>query len=162
MSLHLSSGVIAMRAASVSSGVLVSTSPMRLDILWTCVSTQTEGISMAYERTHAAVFLPTMGSPHSSSVSSGTSPPYSSSRMRQQETMAFYFWAGKPAGRISSATAPGSARDIASMVGYARKRLSEAFRVLSSFVLWERMVAIRTWKGSHGHSGLRPSEFLPG
>ena len=47
MSDHLSSGVIAMSAYSVSSGVLVSTRPMRLDILCTWVSTQTDGMPMA-------------------------------------------------------------------------------------------------------------------
>ena len=42
------------------------------------------------------------------------------------------------------------------------KRLSDALRVLSSLVLWDRIVAISTWNGSQGHSGLSPSEFLPG
>jgi len=47
MSDHLSSGVMSMRANSVSVGSLVSTSPMRLEILWTWVSTHTDGIPMA-------------------------------------------------------------------------------------------------------------------
>ena len=51
---------------------------------------------------------------------------------------------------------------MASIVGYLWNRLSEALRVLSSLVRWDSMVAISTWNGSQGHSGLRPSELRPG
>lgn len=82
--------------------------------------------------------------------------------MMQQSTMAFPFCFGKPAGRTSSATSPGSADAMASIESYLRKRLSEAFRVLSSLVRWDSIVASSTWNGSQGHSGFNPSEFLPG
>ena len=162
MSFHLSSGVISIRANSVCSGVLVCTKPMRLDILCTWVSTHTDGMPMAYERTQAAVFLPTIGRDVRTSVSSGTHPQKSSRRILQHLTMASAFWLGNPAGRTSSATSPGSASAIASMESYLWNRLSDAFRVMSSLVRWERIVAIRTWNGSAGHSGFRPSELRPG
>lgn len=75
MSDQRSSGVMSMSANSVSSGVFVSTSPMRLAILCTWVSTHTDGMPMAYDLTHAAVLRPTIGSFIISSVSSGTLPP---------------------------------------------------------------------------------------
>ena len=103
-----------------------------------------------------------MGSFSSSSVSRGTSPPYSSLSILQQSTMAFPFCLGNPAGRTSSATSSGSASAMASTESNLWKRLSDALRVLSSLVLWDRIVAISTWNGSQGHSGLSPSEFLPG
>ncbi len=162
MSLQRSSGVISISARSVSSGVLVSTSPIRLDILWTWVSTQTDGIPIAYERTQAAVFLPTIGSDTSSSVLSGTSPPYSSLRTLQHSTMAAAFCLGNPAGRISSATSSGSAEARSSTVSCTLNRLSDAFRVLSSRVRCDSIVETSTWKGSAGHSGFSPSELLPG
>ena len=76
--------------------------------------------------------------------------------------MAFPFCLGNPAGRTSSAISSGSASAISSTESYLWNSASDAFLVLSSLVLCERMVAISTWNGSHGHSGLSPSEFLPG
>lgn len=71
-------GVILINSNSVSVGSFVCTNPIRFAILCTCVSTHTEGISIAYDLTHAAVFLPTIGSFKSSSVSEGTMPSNSS------------------------------------------------------------------------------------
>jgi len=95
-------------------------------------------------------------------VSLGTSPPYSSLSMMQHSTIAFAFCLGNPAGLTSSATSSTSAAAMASTESYLRNRLSDALRVLSSLVRCESIVAMRTWKGSGGHSGFRPSEFLPG
>ena len=80
----------------------------------------------------------------------------------QQSTMAFPFCLGNPAGLTSSATSSGSADAISSTESYLWNRLSDAFLVLSSLVRCDRIVAISTWNGSAGHSGFRPSEFLPG
>lgn len=144
MSFHLSSGVIAIRAYSVSSGSLVLTSPMRFEIRWTCVSTHTDGMPMAYERTQAAVLRPTIGREVSSSVSLGTRHPNSSRRTLQHSTMAAPFCFGNPAGRTSSATTDGSASAISSIELYSLNRLSDALRVLSSLVRCESIVAIST------------------
>lgn len=162
MSFHLSFGVISIRAYSVASGSFVWTSPMRLEMRCTWVSTHTDGMPIAYERTQAAVFRPTIGRDTSCSVELGTTPPKSSRRTLQHLTMASAFCFGNPAGRMSSATTPGSASAIASMESYLRNRLSDALRVLSSLVRWDRIVAIRTWNGSAGHSGFSPSELRPG
>lgn len=134
MSFHLSSGVISMNANSVASGSFVWTRPIRLEMRWTCVSTHTDGISIAYERTQAAVFLPTIGRDVNSSVEFGTTPPKSSRRILQHLTMASAFCFGNPAGRISSDTTAGSASASSSIESNLRNRLSEAFRVLSSLV----------------------------
>lgn len=117
---------------------------------------------MAYERTQAAVFLPTIGRDVNSSVELGTTPPKSSRRILQHLTMASAFCLGNPAGRISSETTAGSASASSSIESNLRNRLSEALLVLSSLVRCERMVAIRTWNGSAGHSGFSPSELRPG
>ncbi len=126
------------------------------------MSTHTAGIPIAYDLTHAAVFLPTIGSVIRTSVSSGTMQSYSSLSTLQQSTMAFAFCFGNPAGLTSMATSSASASAISSIELYFLKRLSDAFRVLSSLVLWDSIVAIRTWKGSGSHSGFRPSDDLPG
>lgn len=117
---------------------------------------------MAYALTHAAVFLPTIGRDNRSSVSSGTLQSYSSLRTLQQLTMAFAFCFGNPAECTSTSTSSGSASASSSTELYFLKRLSDAFLVLSSLVLWESMVAMRTWNGSGSHSGFRPSDDLPG
>jgi len=69
-------GTESSRACSVSSGVFVSTSPSLFDMRCTCTSTGMAGRSNAYTSTQLAVLRPTPGSLTSSSMSSGTSPPY--------------------------------------------------------------------------------------
>jgi hypothetical protein len=69
-------GIVFLNSISVSSGIFVLTSPSRLEIRCTWVSTGIAGCSNAYTRTQFAVFLPTPGISTSLSMSDGTFPPY--------------------------------------------------------------------------------------
>ena len=72
-------GSFARSAISVASGSLVCTYPQRLQMRWTCVSTQMPGKPKPAVSTRLAVLRPTPGSASSASRSGGTWPPWRSS-----------------------------------------------------------------------------------
>ena len=75
------SGIEPVRSFSTFSTVSPSESPILRDTLNTCVSTAITGLSYTTDAITLAVLRPTPGSFTSSSVSDGTLPPKSSSRV---------------------------------------------------------------------------------
>ena len=75
MSIHSSRGSTFASALSVFSGVGAATSPSRLEMRCTWVSTQIAGIPKPSPSTRLAVLRPTPGSSRSAASDGGTSPP---------------------------------------------------------------------------------------
>ena len=107
-------------------------------------ATTTPGVWYTSPRIRLAVLRPTPGSLSSSSMVSGTLPPYSSTSMRAAATMSRALARKKPVERIYSSTSVTSASARDSRVGKRAKRAGVTMLTRSS-VHW---AARRTEKSS--------------